>query len=111
MTEISETEPGQRAALQICLHVSVFVRPNAEPVPSSERVEQQKNEDVTSDFVLQLPPGPDDLVHVGVDQDLLLPGRDATVLLQCWESLQQVLLDQDVGRLHRLGASSPFEPV
>ncbi|KAG7217543.1 hypothetical protein INR49_021398 [Caranx melampygus] len=60
----------------------------------------------TSDFFLQPPSGLEDLVHVGVDQHLLLPDRCPTVLLQRRQSLQQMLLDQDVGSLHRLSTTS-----
>lgn len=71
---------------------------------SSSTVLWHQSDDLTSNFLLQLPPGLEDLVHVGVDLDLLLPGRDATLLLQQRQPLQQVLLSQDVGRLHRLSA-------
>lgn len=67
--------------------------------------QQQEKKNITSDVFLQLPPGAEDLVHVRVDQHLLLPHRRPTFLLQRRQSLQQVLLDQDVRRLHRLRIS------
>lgn len=71
-------------------------------------ISPQKNNNVTSDFFLQLLSGIEDLIHVGVDLHLLLPYRRSTFLLQCRKSLQQMLLDQDVRRLHRLGTISEF---
>lgn len=90
-------------------HSHLSQRNAAHPVCDSTKYQSDQQGTFTSDFFLQLPPGLQDLVHVGVDQDLLLPDRYPTVLLQRWESLQQMLLDQDVGRLHRLGAISEFK--